>query len=99
VSQLSAKVDALRQRSREEIAREGERVRAETETAIQKIQTQAEAEIQSAAKHATQELKAWSAKLALDLAERRIRDGMDPATQEQLAETFVADLRGKAARN
>ena len=98
VNNLSAEVDSLRQQSRDEIAREGERVRAETETAIQKIQAQSEAEIASAAKHASHDLKAYSAKLALDLAERQIRDRMTAGTQEQIADDFVTELRGKAGQ-
>jgi F-type H+-transporting ATPase subunit b len=95
VGNLGAEVESLRQRSREEIAREGERVRAETETSIRKIQAQSEAEIASATKHAAQELKAYSAKLALDLAERQIRDRMTDDTQEQITDAFVTELRGK----
>jgi F-type H+-transporting ATPase subunit b len=99
VSNLSAEVEALRQKSREEITREGERVRAETQASIAKIQAQAEAEIASAGKHASHELKAYSAKLALDLAERQIRERMTAGTQEQLTDGFVADLRGKVTHN
>ena len=99
VANLSAEVDSMRQRSREEIAREGERVRAETEASVRKIQAQAEAEIQSAAKHAAQELKAYSAQLAMQMAEQQIRSRMDANTQERLTSDFVADLRRKAGSN
>ena len=99
VSNLSAEVEQLRQRSREEIAREGERVRAETETQIRKVQAQAEAEIASAAKHASHDLKAYSAQLAMQLAEQQIRTRMTPATQEQITSAFIGELRDKAGRN
>jgi len=52
VSNLTAEVEQLRRQAHEEIAREGERVRAETEAQIRKVQAQAQAEIASAAKHA-----------------------------------------------
>jgi F-type H+-transporting ATPase subunit b len=99
VGNLSAEVDQLRAQSHEEISREGERMRAETETRIRKLQAQAEAEIASAAKHASRDLKAYSAKLALQLAERQLRDRMSPMTQNQLTDSFVSELRQKAASN
>jgi F-type H+-transporting ATPase subunit b len=99
VANLSAEVDSLRIKSREEIGREGERVRAETEAQIRKVQAQAQAEIASAAKHATQELKAYSAELALGLAERQIRDRLNQPEQDQLTESFVTGLRSKAELN
>ena len=96
VGNLTAEVEELRARSREEIAREGERVRAETEAQIRKVQAQAQAEIASAAKHAVHDLKAASAQLALQLAERQIRDQMTPAAQDSVTTAFLNDLRTKA---
>lgn len=98
VANLSAEVEDLRRQSREEINREGERVRAETEVQIRKIQAQAEAEIASAAKHASQELKAYSAQLALGMAEQQIRNRMTPQAQDQLTDTFVDELRQEAKK-
>jgi F-type H+-transporting ATPase subunit b len=99
VSNLSAEVDRLRAQSHEEISREGKRMRAETETQIRKVQAQAEAEIASAAKHATRDLKAYSARLALQLAERQLRDRLSATAQDQLTDSFVRELREKAASN
>ena len=96
VSNLSQEVEHLRHSSREEISREGERVRAETEAQIRKVQAQAEAEIGSAAKHAKHDLKAYSAQLAMQLAEQQIRNRMTPASQEQITGAFVEELRDKA---
>jgi F-type H+-transporting ATPase subunit b len=99
IANLNAEVEALRQKSHEEITREGERVSAETATQIAKIQRQAEADIASAAKNATQELKAYSAELAISMAARQIEQRMTQQSQEQLADAFVEDIRGKAAVN
>jgi F-type H+-transporting ATPase subunit b len=99
VANLSAEVETLRQKSREEIAREGERVRAETETHMAKIQAQAEAEIASAAKHATQELKAHAAQLALGMAERQIVSRMNPQSQDELTAAFTKELERLAVTN
>jgi F-type H+-transporting ATPase subunit b len=95
VGNLSVEVEALRSQSRDEIAREGERIRVETEAQIRKVQAQAQAEIESAAKHAAHDLKAWSAQLALQQAERQIRDRMTPDKQERLADSFIHELRPK----
>jgi F-type H+-transporting ATPase subunit b len=99
VNNLTAEIETLRAHSREEIAREGERIRLETEARIRKIQAHAQAEIESAAKHATQELKAWSAQLALQLAERQIRDRMTADKQQRLTDAFIHELRPKGATN
>jgi F-type H+-transporting ATPase subunit b len=96
VANLLSEVEHLRQQSQQELSREGERVSVETEAQIRKIQAQAEAEIASAAKHARQELKAYSASLALEAAERQIREQLTPQAQERMTDSFVDELRNKA---
>ena len=90
---------ALKAKSGEEIAREGERVSAETARLIEKHQRQAEAEIAAAAKNASQDLKAYSAELALRMATQQIQQNMTQQNQEELANAFVADVRRKAELN
>lgn len=99
VSNLQAEVASLRAQSREEIAREGERIKAETEAQLRKIQSQTQAEIASATKHAAHDLKAYSAKLALEMAEGQLRGQMTPAAQDGLTRAFVDELRRKAVKN
>ncbi|HYI96762.1 MAG TPA: hypothetical protein VEX68_24690 [Bryobacteraceae bacterium] len=94
---LSGEIEDLRVRSQEEITAEGARLQAETESQIRKIQAQAEMEIASATKNATLELKAYAARLALELAEKQIRQRLDSGTQEDLANTFVRDLKQEQA--
>jgi len=96
LSNLAVDVEQIRSQSREEIAREGERIRAETEAQIRKIQAQAENEIQSATKRATHELKAFSARLAIESAEGQIRNRLTGPAQDELANGFIAELNGKA---
>ena len=50
-------------------------------------------EIASAAKLARQELKAYSADLAVQLATRQIRERLTPTTQDQLVDNFVKQLQ------
>ena len=99
VANLSAEIEHIRTQSREEMAREGERLRAEAEAQVRKIQAQAEAEIASAAKHATHDLKAYSARLAVELAEKQLQGRLTQPAQDQLADNFVSELRAKAVRN
>jgi F-type H+-transporting ATPase subunit b len=99
IANLSSEVEALRQKSRDEIVREGERVRAETAQLIAKVQRQAESDIAAAAKNAALELKAYSAELAINMAGRQIQDGMTQHNQDQLADAFVDDIRRRAALN
>jgi F-type H+-transporting ATPase subunit b len=99
IANLDAEVSALKAKSGEEIAREGERVSAETARLIEKVQRQSEAEIAAAAKNASQDLKAYSAELALRMAEQQIQQRMTQQNQDQLAEAFVDDIRRKAELN
>ena len=99
IANLNAEVEALRQKSREEIAREGERVSGETAQQIAKIQRQAEADIASAAKNASQELKAYAAELAVNMAAQQIEQRMTQQSHEQLADAFIDDIHRKAALN
>ena len=93
IGNLSGEIEGLKTTSKAEIAAEGARVQAETQAQIAKVQAQAEMQIASAAKNATLELKAYSAQLALELAEKQIREKLDGRTQEELANSFVNDLR------
>jgi len=63
------------------------------------VQQAAEQEIASHAKHATQELKAYSAKLAIDLAEQRIQSQMNGDIQNMLVSRFLHDVNGEGTRN
>lgn len=89
---LGAEIDRLRGDSRTEMEAEALRTREETGHAIEKVQQHAEQEIASAGKHALQELKAYSARLALELAEQRVKAQMTPRTEDNLVSGFVEDL-------
>ena len=52
-----------------------------------------EQEIASAAKAARTDLKRYSAQLAVELAERKLRDRMTPDTQNALVRGFVRHLK------
>jgi F-type H+-transporting ATPase subunit b len=99
IANLSDEIEGLRRKSGEEIAREGERISAESARQIAKIQQQAEADIAAAAKNAAQELKAYSAELAVNMATQQIQNSLTPTDHDRLTETFVGDIQKKASLN
>jgi len=90
---LETEVESLRAAARSEMAAEGERIKAETERRLRSIQEQAKQEIALMSRGIREELRNYSAGLALDLAEQRIRARMNPETEERLVDGFVQDLR------
>lgn len=98
---LSGEIEQIRQHSQAEMRAESDRLKELTAAEIAKVQARAEQEIASAAKLASQELKAYTANLALSLAEQQIRSRMNPQTQQALVDSFVRDLdqNSKAAVN
>jgi F-type H+-transporting ATPase subunit b len=95
IANLSIEVESIRKNAREEMEAEGARIRAQTAAEIAKIQALAEQEIASAAKHATRDLKSYSAELALHVAEQKIQSRMNPQQQSALVDLFIQDLNTK----
>jgi len=99
MSALGAEIEKFRAQSQQEMAEEGARIGRETAALIEKLERQAELEIESAGKAARRELRAFAAELAVDLAEKRIRTRLDEGTEAALIEGFVRDLQSKESRN
>jgi F-type H+-transporting ATPase subunit b len=93
---LDAEIAALRSESQREAQAEAERLARHTAAEIAKVQAHAQQEIVSAGKAARTDLKRYSAELAIDLAGKRLRDGMTPETQQALMRGFVRDLDAPA---
>jgi len=91
---IQKEVENMRSTARAEMATEGERIRAETERHLKRIQEQTTQEIALMGRAARHELRKYSAGLALNLAEQRIRARITPAAQASLVDGFVRDLRG-----
>ena len=91
---LEQEIAALRSGSVAEMAAEAKRIQEETARQLAKTQEQAEQEIASAAKTARKELKAYSADLAVSLAEQKVQSRLTPAVEQNLIDAFVTDLRG-----
>ncbi len=99
VAALGAEMDRFRAQSKVEMQQEGDRIRQETARQIARHDSQAQQEIEAAGKTARRELKEYAAKLALELAEQRIRARVDDRTESALVDAFVADLGREESKN
>ena len=92
LSGIQTEVEKLHTQARSEMEREAERIRADTERHVKRIQEQTVQEIVLMTRGAREDLRNYSAGLALDLAEQRIRSRVTPDMQQALVDGFVADL-------
>ena len=99
MSALGSEIEKFRAQSQQEMAEEWARIRHETAAQIERLERQAEIEIESAGKAARRELRDFAAGLAVDLAERRIRARLDQGTEASLIDGFVRDLHRKESTN
>jgi len=90
---LEVEIDNLRQSARAEAAAEGERIRQETERHLTRIQEQSTQEVVLMTRTARDELRKYSADLAVSLAAQRIRARMNPEVEQNLVDGFLDDLR------
>jgi F-type H+-transporting ATPase subunit b len=89
---LEKEVAALRSSAREEREQEADRIRRDTQAEIARIHHQAEQEIESSGKQARIEVQRAAARLAVELAEQKVRAHMTPEIQAALLQGFVSDL-------
>jgi F-type H+-transporting ATPase subunit b len=95
LSRLDVEIAEIRHRAEEAATAEQKRILAEAEEERLRIIASTEQEIAAAANNARRELKAYAAKLAVDLAGKKI--SVDNATDQTLVREFVAQL-GKDGR-
>lgn len=93
LSSLDAEIASLKTQMREEQAQEAKRLADRNAAELTRIQHQAEQEMEAAGKAARLELQAHAARLALDLAEKKLRNEMTGDAQERLTRGFVESLR------
>ena len=96
LARLEKEVAELRATAQRESAAEAERLRAITQSDIQKVGVAAKAEIEAAERAARLELKAITANLAVDQAESLLKKELTPQAQESLVTAFVQNLAGRA---
>jgi F0F1-type ATP synthase membrane subunit b/b' len=92
MANLGAEIESLRADARRELTAESERISAETARLLAKVEEHARQEIDSTLKHATQQLQAHAAALAVDLAAGKIQSRMTPAVEQSLVDSFVTRM-------
>jgi F-type H+-transporting ATPase subunit b len=96
---LDSEIAALRAESQREAAAEVERYAQQTAAEIAKIGANGEQEIRAAQKAARLDLQRFAARLAVKLAEVKVRARMDAATDDRLLVGFERDLAQPARKN
>ncbi|MFQ5816807.1 MAG: hypothetical protein ACE5H2_02475 [Terriglobia bacterium] len=92
LARLDEETSALRQQAAADAAAEQRRIRETAAREAERIQATARAEIDSALRAGRLELKAYSARLAVMLAEQKIRGQLTPETHTVLFRLFVQNL-------
>jgi F-type H+-transporting ATPase subunit b len=95
LARLGQEVTQLRATAQREAAAEAERLRAITQSDIQRVGLAAKAEIEAAERAARLELKVIAANLAVDGAESLLEKELTPQAQETLVTAFVKSLEGR----
>jgi F-type H+-transporting ATPase subunit b len=95
LAQLEQEVAQLRATAQREGAAEAERLRAITQSDIQKVGLASKAEIEAAERAARLELKVIAANLAVDGARSLLVKELTPKAQESLVAAFVKSLEGR----
>ena len=95
---LEKTIAGMQAEAREEREREAGRIRQETQNELARLQRHSEMEIESAGKLARLEVQRHAAKLAIDLAEQKLRARMSPETEKTLLDRFVKDIASSGAR-
>jgi F-type H+-transporting ATPase subunit b len=95
LAKLEQEIAQLRGTVQRDIAAEADRLRAITQSDIQKVGLAAKAEIEAAERAARLELKVMAANLAVDGAESLLAKQLTPQAQESLVASFVKSLEGR----
>jgi F-type H+-transporting ATPase subunit b len=95
LARLQQEVTQLRATAQREAAAEAERLRAVTQSDVQKVGQAAKAEIEAAERAARLELKVTAANMAVDGAESLLAKQLTPQAQESLVTSFVKSLAGR----
>lgn len=97
LASLESEIAAFRQESQAEAQNETKRMRLQTASEIARIKEHAGQEVAAAGKAARLELKRYSAELAIELAEQKVRGRITPDTQDALVRGFVSELDRSSA--
>ncbi len=92
LANLQSEISVMQANAREELARESDRIRAESQREIDRIHQQFEQELEAAGKMARLEVQHFAARLAIELAEEKVRIRMSPDAQSALLQSFIKDF-------
>jgi F-type H+-transporting ATPase subunit b len=99
LANLGPEIEKFKADAAQDREREAARIQRDTETELARIEQHSAQEIESAAKLARLDVRRYAAKLAIELAEQKLRARMSPETQAGLVQSFLAgilDGRAKA---
>ena len=97
IANLNSEIAELRASCHADLEREAQRIRRDTETEMSRIEHHTESEIVSLGKQAKLELRHYTAELAMNLAEQKIRARMAPSVQGALLNNFAGDMSVREA--
>jgi len=95
---LGQSIAEMKTSAKEEREREADRIRRETAAELQRIQAHAKQDVESAGKLARLEMQRYAAKLAIDLAEQKVRARMSPEKQAELLNRFIGEIADSSAQ-
>jgi F-type H+-transporting ATPase subunit b len=99
LKQLEQEIAAFRARSQLEMQAERERLRQASERDAERVMDFAQAQIEAAVRAAKLELKRYTPRQALEMAESAIRRRLDEPMRHQLVSRFEAELKESRLHN
>lgn len=92
LGRLDAEIASLRESASAERHAAELRIKEETQRELARITTHAQAEVETAGKSERVALQRYAAKLALELAETKVRARMNPGAEDALVQAFVRGI-------
>ena len=92
LARLDEEIDGLRQQAARESEEERQRIIDSSRAEAERIMAAARREIEGLQRSARMELKVHVARLAVDLAEERLRRDLEPSQDQQIISRFVRSL-------
>lgn len=97
IANLDREISEMKAAAKADLEREAARIRHDADAEMNRIEQHTASEIIAIGKQASLELRQYAAKLALDLAEQKIRSRMSGDVQATLVSNFVGDVAGYTA--
>ena len=97
LARMDEEIDGLRQEATRESEEERRRIIDSSHAEAEKVVAVARREIERLRRTARLELKAHVARLAVDLAEERLRRDLEPGQNQRIVSRFVSSLKGNGS--